>query len=264
MRYFFAVLLFTLITACTSTSHLQRIAHEADELLLVLDQREISANPAFEAPYDHPAEIAPADLEKILTSIQVKPDEGMLMSFFSEKKRTRLFNSKTVSQTASELSKALALANPLEKVDFYQMSPLDEENVSVTSGFLLVKGGQLHLRIDRYNVPLLKGRHPSRAGLGLKPSEEGKYAFALAEGKQMTHRTYKNVFGLPASEAHWLVIDYADFPDQVLEPGTAPVSTEVAPLTLEERLRTLKHLRDEGLITEEDYTEKKKTLLKDF
>lgn len=261
MRYVLFALLFMFTTACAGTSHLQRIVHETDELLLVLDQQKISANPAFEAPYDHPAQIAPADLEKILASIQVKPDEGMLMSFFSEKKRSRLFDPKTVSQAANEFSKALAKADPLEKVDFYQMLPLDEANVSVTSGFLLVKGGQLHVRVDRYKVPLVKGKHPSRAGLGLKPSEEGKYAFALSEGKQMAHRTYKNMFGLPGSEPHWLVIDYADFQNQTAEPGTAPVSTTGA---LEERLRTLKHLRDEGLITEEDYAEKKKTLLKDF
>ncbi len=255
--------LFLSLSACAATSHLQRIVYQEDELLIVLDAQALSNVPDFEGPYAHPANIPPAEMKKILSSLKVGTQPGILMSLFSKGEAHLLFDADATDKLAEQFSQALSKAKPLEKVNFYQMKPHDAVNLVVTSGFFLVKDGKLHLRVNHYNMPLRKGRHPSRAGLGLKQSEKGRYAFELLEGKQMAYRSYKNVLGLPGSDLHWLVIDYADFPDPALQ---VPEPANIAPTakTLEERLRTLKHLRDERLITEEEYREKKQSLLKDF
>jgi len=260
MRYlvFFSLLIW--ITACAGTSHLQRVAYQEDDLLIVLDQQAVSNAPDFEGPYAHPANISRSELKKILASVKVGPQTGMLMSLFSKDEMRPLFDTGAADKVAEQFSRALADAAPHEKINFYQMKPHNKSNVFVTSGFLLVKAGKLHLRVNHYQVPLRKGRHPSRAGLGLKQSEKGRYAFELVEGKKMAYRSYKNVLGLPGADLHWLVIDYADFPD----PAVRPIEEAETPETLEERLRALKRFRDEGLITEEEYREKKQSLLKDF
>jgi hypothetical protein len=61
----------------------------------------------------------------------------------------------------------------------------------------------------------------------------------------------------------WLLIDFKS----LLQNGEKAPSVVPVPETetsLEERLRTLKRLRDEGLITEEEYSQKKQDLLKEF
>ncbi len=262
MRYFIFFSFFILITACAGPSHLQRVALEEDDLLIVLDQQAILDVPELEAPYAHPAQIPASEMKKVLASLKVGPQTGMLMSFFSKDETNPLFAPNTTEKIAIRFSQALAEASPHEKINFYQMTPGDGNTVAVTSGFFLVKNGKLHLKVNHYQVPLLKGRHPSRAGLGLKQSEKGRYAFELVEGKKMAYRSYKNVLGLPGSDRHWLVIDYADFPNP--ESPTTVRSPALPPATLEERLRTLKRFRDEDLITEEEYREKKQSLLKDF
>ncbi|MEC4677476.1 MAG: SHOCT domain-containing protein [Nitrospirota bacterium] len=264
MRILIILSLLIGMSACAAPSHLQRIAYQEDDLLIVLDQQALSDVPGFEGrPYTHPANIPSAEMKKILESLKVGPQTGMLMSLFSKDELSPLFDAETTDRLSKQLSQALSNATPLEKINFYQMKTRDATHVAVTSGFILVKTGKLHLKVNQYNMPLRKGRHPSRAGLGLKQSEKGRYAFELLEGKQMAYRRYKNVLGLPGSDSHWLIIDYTDFPDPALQsPGTA--SSQDSAMTLEKRLRTLKHLRTEGLITEEEYSEKKQSLLKDF
>ncbi len=251
------------ISACTMPTHLQRVAHQEDELLIVLDQHPLSNLPDYEGPYAHPAKIPSADMKKILKSIKVGPQTGMLMSLFSKDELSPLFDADSTDKLAEQLSQALAEAAPLEKINFYQMKARNAAHVAVTSGFIFVKAEKLHFKVNQYEMPLRKGRHPSRAGLGLKQSEKGRYAFELLEGKKMTYRSYKNVLGLPGADRHWLIIDYADFPDPAVQmPET--MNSQLRATTLEERLRTLKHLRDEGLITDAEYSEKKQSLLKDF
>lgn len=262
MRFAILIAIFVSITACATDPNLKRIVHQGEELLIELDKKEVSAHPPFEPPYHHPATLSSSELEKILKSIKVQPAKGMLMSLFSDKGREveALFKPEILSLVALKFSEALSKAGPEEHINFYQTLPLSPTKVSVTTGFLLVKEGKLHFRVNYYKVPLRKGRHPASTGLGLKPTEKNKYGFDLLEGNQMKHRSFKNVIGLEGADAQWLVIDYTDFPEPVIESTT----TKESAMNLEDRLRTLKHLYKEGLITEEEYSEKKKSLLRNF
>ncbi len=259
MRQSLLLLTLLFLSACASQTGLQRTIHETDTFLLVLDQNPVPAQPEFTPPYNHPAQINPSDLEQILSAIKITPDKGMLMSFFSEKEFRHLFSSETVPQVARQLSDALLKANPDERINFYQTLPLNSSKVSATTGYLLVKDNQLHFRVNQFQVPLRKGSHPSRAGMNIRPTEKGKYAFSLAEARGMAHRSYKNMLGLEGSDPRWLVIDYTNFPLPGTE--TSDPLKQHPEKSLEERLRTLKHLRDEGLITEVEYTQKKQSLL---
>ncbi len=265
MRYTPVLLLCLLISACASGPSLQRTLHQEEALLVVLDQSPVSAQPDFETPYSHPAQISADDLENILGTIRTTPDKGMLMSLFSKKDIKPLFPTETLPLVAAHISDALSKATPDERVNFYQTLPLNSANVLATTGFLLVKDNMLHLRVEHYKAPLRKGSHPSRTGMNIRPTEKGKYAFSLHEGQKMTHRSYKNVLGLSGSDPHWLVIDYTHFPAPGTETQVGSESPTLEPKkSLEERLRTLKHLKEEGLITEEEYNQKKQSLLKDL
>lgn len=265
MRHLPFLLLCFFWNACASVPGLQRVVHQEEELLVVLDQSPVPSQHDTETPYNHPAAISAPDFENMLSAIQTTPDKGMLMSLFSEKEPKPLFPHKTAPLVAARLSEALSKASHDERVNFYQTLPLNSSHVAATTGFLIVKDKRLHIRVDHYQVPLRKGTHPSKTGMGLRQTEKGKYAFSLSEGKNMTHRAYENVLGFSGSDPQWLVIDYAGFPKPDAEARTAsePKSPESGK-SLEERLRALKHLREEGLITEEEYREKKQSLLKDL
>ncbi|MFQ5588298.1 MAG: SHOCT domain-containing protein [Nitrospiria bacterium] len=265
MRHLSFLLFCFFMSACASGVGLQRVTHQEEGLLVVLDQNPIPAQHAVETPYHHPASLSEGDFENILNTIQATPEQGILGSLFSKKEPAPLFSPETAALVAARLSGALSKATSEERVNFYQTRPLDSIHVSATTGFVLVKDERLHLRVNHYRVPLRKGVHPSKAGMGLRPTEKGKYAFSLDEGEKITRRTYKNILGLSGSDPQWLVIDYTDFPKpgQTLSPASKPERPQ-AGKSLEERLRALKHLHEEGLITEEEYQQKKQSLLKEL
>jgi hypothetical protein len=266
MRHFIPVFLFLSLVSCTNKSILQRIVHQTPDFLIVLDKggEEVSS---FFSPYDHPATISPERLRLLLMSVKVQPRTGLLNSIISgEKKWRHLFDSETVQAVAIRISQALAEAGPSERINFYHTLPKDSNTVSITSGFLLVKEERFHLRVNHYLSPLRKGFPPTSVGRGMPSSEKGKYAFALPEGEHMTHRRFKNILGFSGSDPRWLVIDSAALsfpapnPSLPSKDSSSPLSTKV----MEEKLRTLKHLRKENLITEEEYLEKKRSILKRF
>lgn len=260
------MLLFLSLISCSSKAQLQRTVHQAPDLLILLDKGGEKLS-SFSSPYDHPATISAERLQLLLTSVEVQPRTGLLNSMISgKKKRKPLFDSETARDVAIRISQALSEADPSERINFYRSTPRNALTVSVTSGFLFVKGEKLHLRANHYLSPLRKGFPPTSVGKDIPPSEKGKYAFALYETEHMTHRRFKNVLGLSGSDPHWLVIDHAALtspsPDRI-PPSTAsqtPLSTDV----LAEKLRALKGLREENLITEEEYQDKKKSILEEF
>ncbi len=76
----------------------------------------------------------------------------MLMSLFSKDELSPLFDTDAVDGLAKQFSQALADATPLEKINFYQMKARDATHVAVTSGFILVKAGKLHLKVNQYDM----------------------------------------------------------------------------------------------------------------
>lgn len=260
-----------LLGSCAGRRHLERIVQEGPDLIVALNKGKISASPAFPAPYDHPLEASPPLLQHILESVRVSPRKGILNTLFSSKEKDRLlFNMETIRLLSVHLSSALAKATPSERAVFYQAIPNSAAKVFVTSGFLLVKDRQLHLRVDHYRVPHRKGSPLHRVGNDLPPSEKVKYNFTLSENAQMKHRRFKNALGLPGSDPHWLVMSYEDdftvpsSPSPLSAPPAIRDEAENAAEDLEGKLRMLKRFRDEGLITEDEYIEKKGALLKDF
>lgn len=252
------ILISFLIASCAGKSHLQRVVHQTSDSLVVLDKGELSVSPAFPPPYQHPQDLSPESLQRTLESVRVLPSSGFLNNLFSGKDKDRpLFDADTAEILSLQLSKALAKADPSERVTFYHALPASPSEVFVTSGFLLFQGDRLHLRVKDYRIPLRNGSPLTSVGNTLPPSEMSKYRFELSENKQMLHRRFQNVFGLEGTDAHWLVVD-------VHAPPDPPATSGETSMGIVEKLRTLKRLKDEGLIDEEDYIEKKRTLLDGF
>ncbi|MBN4054545.1 SHOCT domain-containing protein [Nitrospira defluvii] len=260
MRHNLLLIWFFSLAACTGNAHFQRVVHEGTDHLVVLDKGEVSAMPSFLGPFQHPTTISPDVLQEILESVHVVPNKGILNALISGKDNILpLFDSDAVQLMSVQLSEALAKADVSEHARFYFAVPRNTSEVSLTSGFLLVKDKRLHLRINHYKVPHRKRNPFSTVGNGIPPSETMKYRFTLSENKQMAHRTFKNVFGFEGSDPHWLVIEYIGF-----TPSSERIPLLETTERLEEKLRVLKRLKEERLISEEEYSEKKRSLLREF
>lgn len=264
------------IVSCASEAGFKRVVHQDADLLVILDRREIPTSPSIEPVYDHPSSISPAVLQRTLEAIRVQQEPGLLMRLIAGKAEERpLADPAAVALLAVKLSNALAEAGPQERVDFYQVSPRDAVTRSVSSGTVFVKDHMLHLRLDHFRAPLEKDEPPTAVNQASgRPDEKKETAFALVEGPQLVHRRYKNWVGISESDPRWLIADYAVLAAETLRSGGgAAVEAPTLPPPplnpspeggLEEKLRTLKHLRDEGLISEQEYIDKKRALLKGF
>jgi hypothetical protein len=281
-----AMVLFALLmtVSCASGPAYRRVVYREPQLLVALDRSEIQASPSVERAYDHPASISPSLIQQALDSVSVQQERGLLMSMvFGKTEKNALFDPESSAAISAELSRALAQAGPEERVDFYQTLPRDSMTVSVTSGLLFVKGKRIYLRVNHYKAPLGKDDPPTAVDgeQTSNPAEKKELDFALLEGPHQVHRTYRNWLGFTESDSRWLLIDYyalaASSPKEaskveptapvIPSPSLSPPSTSPPPVLeggLEEKLKTLKHLREEGLISEEEYIEKKRALLKDF
>jgi hypothetical protein len=261
--------------SCAGEAEYRKVVHQEPGLLVVLDRREIPASPSVERAYDHPVSISPALLQRTLEAVRVQQEPGLLMRLIVGKREARsLVDPETAPLFALKLSNALAEAGPQERVDFYLVSSPAAVTQSVSSGSFFVKDRRLHLRLDHFRTPLGNGA-PLTAVEQPEPGQTGKREtdFTLVEGPHLAHRKYKNWLGLSESDPHWLIADYAVLAAEPLPvdpraaaelPAPPQPPSDVPPVGLEEKLRTLKRLREEGLISEQEYIEKKRALLKDF
>ena len=242
------------------------------ELLVRLDHAKKGA------PFDHPATVSPERLTSIFSSITVRWHTGLLSAIFGREPR-RAFREEEATVLAAHLSQALAAATPQEVAVFYLNGPETGEQARITSGGIVVRAGQLIVTLANYNYVIswsdqASGKFPASATTArespLSSYPESDYLLIPAAGQQLVGgdpSTMSKIFGKPSRS-----LTMALEPGPVAEPKRAEpeaIATPAPPAppppsALEEKLRTLKKLRDDGLITESDYEAKKQKLLDGF
>ncbi|MBI3611041.1 MAG: SHOCT domain-containing protein [Nitrospirae bacterium] len=265
-------------TGCAATKTLSRPIlddrYNSVRLEAWLDSSRNPVNLGFE----HPAEIGEADLAKILGSIRIVEPPGFLSMFLLKAKPEAepAFTSPEAEFLAKPLAAALRTATPGERVVFFLHHQRSVYKGTTSSGVAFVKDKRLHIILGRY----LMGNQPGYADIsigGAPLPDRNDQTFYILPGRFQAVEDQKKAPGgrEPVFEKRWLSIDYASLlnaPPQAAAPASSspsePLRAEPAPaapsITLEEKLKTLNRLKEEGLITEEEYNEKRKELLKSF
>ena len=212
-----------------------------------------------DAGYQHPLSLSPEEMNRLLKSIQIRYRPGIFQLLFSEPhpETVQAFSDEEIQHMSTGISKALATATAADRINFKLKHPRGIFTPSLTTGVIYVKE-------DRWVIILGNYHYASPAGADNRyeqltdplDSQDGQTVAIIPgvfqEPFQTERRSLKN---------RGVSIDYkallASHPEQ-------PTQTPDIPPGLEEKLNTLKRLRDQGLITEEDYQEKKKELLKEF
>jgi hypothetical protein len=220
-------------------------------------------------PFSHPFRWSAEQWRPILRSIHVqKRGQGVLFFPVPSGPTLLAFTPAEVDYLSETLTRAFAQAQPSEVVVFGLTNPKTQEMTEVTTGGWYVKGAQLHLILGNYREAFTMSS--IRELLWQDPLH--MIAGALYEFVPGPHQRLlgeDNGFGtFLIPEAPQLALDYQELPW-----GAPPVdsghdkglpSSVYQDFSLEGKLQRLKQIRDNGLITDDEYATKKKALLDDF
>ncbi|MEW6325251.1 MAG: SHOCT domain-containing protein [Nitrospirota bacterium] len=260
---------------CAAAPPAGRVIHQEGEAGKV--ESFVRLDPAKEpASFSHPAGVTPERMKEILSGVTVQWHAGLLSAIFSRTPR-RAFTDSEASMLATHLSRALAEATPQEAAVFYLNAPETGESARVTSGGVYVRDDKLVLMLANYHyVVTWSDQSTGKSPVSPKTARqnplysfpEGDYRLIPGPGQTLlggNPSVMGRLFGKPS---RGLVVDMTA-PAAMAEPAPerpAPPPPPPSPAvsTLEEKLRTLKKLHDDGLITDEDYEKKKQELLEAF
>jgi hypothetical protein len=246
-----------LILGCAASKESAQVIDEGDGRLIRLEP--ISPSPSYSHPVDLDLEI----IRTALGSVVVSHPTSLLKRFFTQQSEVRgaAFSPKEIDLLAGSFKTAFARATPEERLAFFFTSRKSPMTMEVTSGVAFFKEKKLHLILANDHTEVsTEGRSWVRYDDPLRAYEVGSFApIPQPHQKWMTPDALKG-------RQEEVVIDYealaSDPAPAVSEIGKGPAGSSSDDSKLEERLRLLKKLKDESLITDEEYTEKKKELLK--
>ena len=220
--------------------------------------------------FDHPLTLTAAEWQRILGSIQVQSRKDTFLFSTVKNPPEAAFSPEQIAYLSQGFSKAFSSSHPDEFVVFGFSAPRSPPLVEITTGGWFAEGQRLHLVLANYRHSVSMTH--IRNQLWQDPlHSNASPSYDIVPGPDQTLAREKGLVGLLSAEAPELLIDYKTLlaakplPSPALAPAGARKDVPAPPTpnepSLEERLRVLKKLRDQGLITDEEYRQKKKQLL---
>ena len=218
--------------------------------------------------FSHPVTLRTEDWKLILSSLRVRREgEPILLLSLPKGPITDAFTHEEIEYLSRTLRQAFAMAHPTEWVVFGLSRSREPEVSEITTGGWFMEGSDLHLFLANYRYAITT---PSiRELVWENPLSRQVNVYELVPG---AHQTVLHIQegGLLRASATELSIAYQSL--LLTEPVSQSARPEGAssPLfrqgqseqrSLEERLKVLKQLRDQGLITDEEYRSKRSKLL---
>lgn len=232
-------------------------------------------------PNDHPATVAARDIERMLASLEFRyVDDG------NETAPAPVFSAEQVDILGAALATGLARAAPTQDVRFsiigaHRLSPdaLVRRN-RLTAGRVFFHEGELNIIFGEIQSPYRKKNIYGRLEQDFYPREYGsRRTPAEREAVLVASTATRLREDAGGTRYDWVICDpgavtsspgptsaNATQPDAAVAsppPGQAAAEAPAAG-DLEQRLRTLKRLRDEHLISEETYREKVNEILEEL
>ena len=211
--------------------------------------------------FSHPSDLKPEQIKTILESVELEEN-----SFFAWRNQGRLFSSEEVNKLVVPLAEALQKATPDQWVHF-AVSAMKTKLLLPTrvlnDGICYLKDGKFNLVLGNINFELLEPdeefykRDPrdliylNARRLKLNP-DQGISAPPIVPGDRRLEKQRRN----------WLVYDLPKFfaaKVEAAKPEAVPVKPDIV-----ERLKKLKELLDQGMITQEEYDKQRQKILEEL
>ena len=264
-----AIVIASLLASCASSPTFPRTVYEDPTILVRLDsplfQEEVSGVPAGQIP-----ELTAAALAELLRSVRIQLEISFLSYWVlrNEPRPELAFPNDDAALLAPHLQAALAKARPTETAVFFLRKTRADGIPLVTTGGLLIHGDQLVVLLANAGRPTTTQRKLETArDAPLHPL--GELDFHFAPGPYQTTLAEKDLpKSIAMTSATALSVDYRAWLADFLQPGrsSSPPQTEpeIPAAMIEDKLRRLKTWREQGLITDGEYLQKRQELLKQF
>lgn len=248
---FLMMLIFFLPAGCFGPKEPPRYVDEGEQHLVRLDRTDPPAR------YDHPAEIDLETLKTALSSVVARHEVSFLNRLLTQKNETRgaAFTSEEVALLADRMKTAFAKGTPEERIAFFLFSRKNSMAAQITSGIAFMEGKELHLILANDQTSL-SGEQRSYI-----PRDNPLHAYEPGSFDLIPQAHQRRVTDASGRKLPGVAIDLT----APAEPVVSSEETAGVPAgasSLEATFRLLKKLREENLITEEEYKEKKAELLK--
>lgn len=217
--------------------------------------------------FSHPATLSPEDWKVILSTVRIRR-QGESVLFFSLPKGMigNAFTPEEIDYLSRALSQGFAKAQPTEWVVFGLTRARGSELSELISGGWCMEGAQLRLLLANYRYAVTTSALRELVWENPLSSQVSGYELVPGDHQKVIDKDD----GLLSSTADELLIAY----QPLLREDSLPVSAQPDgvgssllpqeasdPRPVEDRLKTLKRLRDQGLITEDEYLRKRSRLL---
>jgi hypothetical protein len=233
-----------------------------------------AANPSGLTRFNHPFELSEKEWTRLLESVWVRHEPGFFTFAFQDEAPIPAVTVDDITFLSKWLGKAFTRAHPDEWVVFGLSQARSADITELTTGGWFVEGERLHLMLANYRYAVTMSSVRKRLWDDpLQSMGSRTYTFAPGDYQSATLVGGGFVGDLRGTTILQLAIDYKGLlkPPSAAKPvpkSEAPqpaVSPEQGPGSdSAQKLRELKQLRDEGVITEEEYRTKKKQLLERF
>jgi hypothetical protein len=206
--------------------------------------------------FAHPVALGESEWGHLLANIMIQEQKKFLSPGAGQPVPQPAFGEDEKRYLAKYLAEGFQKARPDEWVVFYLSRPRESGVVEIDSGGFFIEGGRLHLIVANYRQPVSMAFIREQIWNDpLHPAGDSFYdvipqhdqTLQTARRKDLTQSLLKQVSDLSIDYKAQLHSDSGD--------GAAVGSS------IEDRLRTLKRLRDEGLISEEQFRVKQDRLL---
>ena len=232
------------------------------------------ANPSGLTRFNHPLELNEKEWTRLLESVWVRHDPGLFTFASQEEAPIPAFTPDEITFLSKSLGKAFTRAHPDEWVVFGLLRARSADITEVTTGGWFVEGERLHLMLANYRYAVTMSSVRKRLWDDpLQAMGSRTYTFAPGDYQSATLVGGGFVGDLRGTSILRLAIEYKGLlkPPSATKPAQKSDAPQPAVSPEQERgsdsaqkLRELKQLREEGVITEEEYRTKKKQLLDRF
>lgn len=266
-----------LAQACQSSAPLTRMGCGSCEDQDRIVRLQAASHPSEHLAFTHPFLLSPEDWKVILRSIRVQRRNEAFLFFTTKGAVEQAFSDDETEYLGATLSRVFAQARPDEKVVFALSRRPSDVMTEVTTGGWFVNGEFLHFVLANYRFAVTMPGVRERLWQDPLRTEAGPF-YEFAPGEHQTvaeeQRSSRRLFfttlpSLTIAYKPLLLGEPAFLPAARSAPAgsdssSSPNRTSPAKLSLEERLQTLKRLKDQGLITDEEYRIKRTQVLDQF
>jgi hypothetical protein len=264
-----------LCQACLGPVQTARALHEEQERFVRLEARTNDPRPEGAARFAHPVLLSSAEWARILAGIRIQPRKDSVIFTRALEPPTEAFAPDEIVYLGRTLSETFAGARPDEWVVFGLSRVLPSGLNEITTGGWFAEGTRLHLLLANYRYSVT--RTAVRERLWKEPLRALAAPFydVVQDERQTVVKGTGFLSALSSGSGPEIVLEYKSLlgaPPAATRPPSpsvekappAPEAGRLPAAAAEDSLRTLKRLREQGLITDEEYREKKKEVLGSF